>query len=649
MLCNVVDRSFILVRANWPADKVRRMVERLQPSHIIVGQADQAGAYYLVRTREILDLLATAKDQAPAQVALGLDQRPATPILNAYDDELSAPDQAVVLDEGRVIGFMDSGMAPPTPPPPFTRSLGPAERAELSSRTVVADFPLQVVVGETYSLVVYVSADMSAGQHPIAVPTGTTIEVVVQPLHRFELVGPREEDREDSIKVTDEKKTLPLQFKFKATEVGLGSIMIFIFPQGQSLGRGTLTIESQVLAAADPVNAASSTKRETRLPARGDIPDLLLTIMENSGGGQPCLTFKLETREPDNSHRTNQKFGPVPIKLSTQQHFREFFRTIQNLPLGSDRDQLGSDRDRKVAEFTLSSKCTELYCALVPEPLRNLLWDLRERIHSVQLLSDDPWIPWELCKLQGRENDRIVPGQFFCEAFAMTRWFTSLTDDKLALQLRNVALVVPKSSGLALADSERTYMLSLGNGDRRINLIPAILEDILAALDSGLYDGWHFTGHGRAKENPRLQENPRLEEELVLELELDDQYGFNPEYLSGVPNVGIPQPLVFLNACQSGQSVMSLTGIKNWAKSFLEAAHSEQYPKCGAAAFIGTYWEVDDDAAFGFARAFYTKLLEEKQTIGEAVRAARQAIRAKGDKNWLAYTVFAHPLAKLQS
>jgi hypothetical protein len=37
MLYNVVDRSFVLVQANWPAGKVRRIVERLQSSHIIVG------------------------------------------------------------------------------------------------------------------------------------------------------------------------------------------------------------------------------------------------------------------------------------------------------------------------------------------------------------------------------------------------------------------------------------------------------------------------------------------------------------------------------------------------------------------------------------------------------------------------------------
>jgi len=35
--------------------------------------------------------------------------------------------------------------------------------------------------------------------------------------------------------------------------------------------------------------------------------------------------------------------------------------------------------------------------------------------------------------------------------------------------------------------------------------------------------------------------------------------------------------------------------------------------------------------------------------IGEAVRAARIAVRAEGDPTWLAYTVFADPLASVEA
>jgi hypothetical protein len=35
--------------------------------------------------------------------------------------------------------------------------------------------------------------------------------------------------------------------------------------------------------------------------------------------------------------------------------------------------------------------------------------------------------------------------------------------------------------------------------------------------------------------------------------------------------------------------------------------------------------------------------------IGDAVREARAAVRAGGDPTWLAYTVFADPLARVET
>lgn len=82
---------------------------------------------------------------------------------------------------------------------------------------------------------------------------------------------------------------------------------------------------------------------------------------------------------------------------------------------------------------------------------------------------------------------------------------------------------------------------------------------------------------------------------------------------------------------------MSLTGIGGWATKFLSA---------GAGAFIGAYWSVYDQAAHDFAKAFYQQLLSG-ETVGKAAQVARAQIKPGGDPTWLAYTVFAHPLARI--
>jgi hypothetical protein len=69
----------------------------------------------------------------------------------------------------------------------------------------------------------------------------------------------------------------------------------------------------------------------------------------------------------------------------------------------------------------------------------------------------------------------------------------------------------------------------------------------------------------------------------------------------------------------------------------------------GAGAFIGASWATRDEPARDFAVAFYREFLRNVP-IGEAVRRARLAIRERfpGDPTWLAYVVFAHPLASCE-
>jgi CHAT domain-containing protein len=96
---------------------------------------------------------------------------------------------------------------------------------------------------------------------------------------------------------------------------------------------------------------------------------------------------------------------------------------------------------------------------------------------------------------------------------------------------------------------------------------------------------------------------------------------------------------VFLNACQIGRSVMSLTDIGGWASQFVRA---------GAGAFVGAYWSIYDKPACDFAQAFYGRMLAG-MPIGRAAREARAEIKSAGDPTWLAYTVFADPLATVQA
>jgi len=71
-----------------------------------------------------------------------------------------------------------------------------------------------------------------------------------------------------------------------------------------------------------------------------------------------------------------------------------------------------------------------------------------------------------------------------------------------------------------------------------------------------------------------------------------------------------------------------------------------KFLEAGAAAFVGTHWEVRDESARVFAEEFYRALLEDGVDLGSAVARARKAIKdIPGDPTWLAYTLYGDPAA----
>ena len=222
---DVTKDTFVLLRADWPVGKARRLIERLNPTHAIVRRVETGrDLYYLYAKAEALIRIAHAGEEMPLVDALGLHEYDATPTVDTYAGAEAAPERGVVLEEGRVVGFVDEtvsrmverrptrGRAPETrgvevmlaPPKQGEPKRGKPKQGEPKrgkpkrgkpkqpeSRSLVADFPDEVPLEETASLVVSLSAEPEAeASLPIpSLPAGSTIDVVVLPKRRFTLVG----------------------------------------------------------------------------------------------------------------------------------------------------------------------------------------------------------------------------------------------------------------------------------------------------------------------------------------------------------------------------------------------------------------------------------------------------------------------------
>ncbi len=355
-----------------------------------------------------------------------------------------------------------------------------------------------------------------------------------------------------------------------------------------------------------------------RGPAPSAPPDLEIVIRREWRDGRESLRFELSAANLDLGidHET---FHSQPFEQAPATHVGELLRGIGNLP--------PPGKDPRAAVDRLSAICAGLTAHLLTPELEARLCSLRGKVETVQIQSEETFIPWEMLKLRCREGSGRRDEPFLCEAFAVARWLLGGPRRTTCLPLRQVATVVARDGNVGRATPEIEALLRQANPERVVEGVPALTAPLLDALASGRYDGWYFAVHGEAK-----GDDPE-----GWELRLEQHQAFAPCVLEDrAAGLGDARPLVFLNSCHSGRSGLALTGTGGWSSGFVRA---------GAGVFLGCYWAVDDQKAHELALEFYRRLLAEGLPLAGALRQARLWLRARypGDPTWLAYTLFGHP------
>jgi hypothetical protein len=288
-----------------------------------------------------------------------------------------------------------------------------------------------------------------------------------------------------------------------------------------------------------------------------------------------------------------------------------------------------------------------LYLRLFPQRLKDAYREISETMHkerekdpkrgklSLLISSDEPWIPWEIVKPHELEEGTgrvLVDDDFLCAEFVVTRWLARRGVAE-AVAVNGARLVAPQSD-LPSVQQERQYF-EVRLAEQAVPFRAPVIqskEDVLAALEDASTSLYHFACHGEY-----FDQNP--DESVLL---LQNKEPFAPSDVIGSVRAGVAQskPLVFLNACHSGEAGFALTGLGGWAERFLNA---------GASAFVGTLWQVNDSLAADFAIRFYDELWQGRN-LGTAFYNARMHIRKLDDTNptWLAYTLYADPNGRVE-
>lgn len=613
--------SFVVIDADATCAQARQLLT-LSFLFAVVHRRD-TDAVYAFTQGELSGAIgvpgsASSPNDTSIRDALRLDGRAPTAI--AWADGALPDDLAIVIDRGRVVAIFkpEQGQQPTLEhlaPRGIDFLLGvtrdPRATRVASPRDFIAQLPARIAKDTTAKLRIMIGAigAHTTGAATIAAARGDTIDVEVEASGAVVLEGPSQ------LAITiDTDDEIEHGLDVRGAAIGAGHLTVRAYQGTRRVAMVTATVE---VVAAPPV-ASPRLERSSPIVMPGLPPDLEIEITEHRAERQYAVTLN-----GGNLGLNRVRFGPITLDRDVDTFFTELYRDIENL--------LRSARPAAEREDALAQLGVYLYEKVTTPELRARLWPLRDQIKTVRIQSEEPWVPWEMCRLSNRDANGVVSeDQFIAEKYYVTRWFLEVPEVR-TIRISEIGLVVPHDSGLVAAPAERLNVNSLGSDEheRFVEEIPCDPFVLRQKLGTGKYDVLHFVGHGAHGAGDADRSS----------LALSDGSQFTPRDLAGrVANFGRAKPLVILNACEVGRSGTTLGGLSGWPQAFVRS---------GAAAFIGPLWKTVDATAAEFAREIYERLLEGK-TLGVAVNEARHAVRSADDPTWLAFTVYGHPDAKYQ-
>jgi len=301
---------------------------------------------------------------------------------------------------------------------------------------------------------------------------------------------------------------------------------------------------------------------------------------------------------------------------------------------------LSSKGDERAFQMELRAFGGQLFDQLFPAELQDVLWENRARLGQLMVMSQEPFIPWELVHLKER-GKKLGAETLFLGQFGMVRWLWGTFPRPVRFRTRKgkVLALCPVYANPDWVLPEVAQEEEFLKKYLAARPVPAVQGAVLDLIQKGGFDILHFAGHGTASNtaasDARILLAGRAENGSYVEESLSASV---VEQLADLADAKGNGPLVVLNACQAGRVARQLSSLGGFAQAFLGG---------GAGAFISSLWSVGDEPARTFVETLYTELLRGA-TMAKAVVTARDKARADGDATWLAYVVYSHPGATLQ-
>jgi hypothetical protein len=497
-----------------------------------------------------------------------------------------------------------------------------------------AETPEKIQVGTSADLLVTVSRDeiivamgpsRASGSASVAPDKPLLLQVI--PKVNLEVVGDARVDVDPSQAKSE------FAFELRGAAVGAAEVWVLLRQGVQVLLK--LILKPTVVKQAPQRStrpARDSGSAEEGAPDDREFP--VLQIFENEIGGKVRYQFILQM-----SAREHYADYSAPLQGSRDDYVAKLYEKIENFWQSKPGDVPAFMSELRAFGGTL-------FDALVPAGIQQPLWDARDRLTAIQVLAEEPFIPWELVHLKeparpGRRTNTLPAESHFLGQKGLVRWLHNRGTMPPSVRIRRqrshyVIPTYPAGDYELPAAQEEIPFLKKVLGSEAVAPIDA--TTIQSLLQRPEVDHFHYSGHGEAD-----TKNAALDAHLLLSLDKEGGQ-YVPRYLSSTvigQTAALEQadgnrPLVVLNACQIGRAGWHLTSIGGFAEAFISR---------GAGIFVGSLWSVGDEPARTFSEAFYQALIEQQRPLAEAATFGREEARKAGDATWIAYVVYGYPYA----
>ena len=322
------------------------------------------------------------------------------------------------------------------------------------------------------------------------------------------------------------------------------------------------------------------------LEADASPPDLIVRIQRGESVGEytwSCLSPHVEFTIPADPRATQ-----MALREDAATFVRRTFGPLANVSL------------KKLSIGAVQGAGEGLY-RTTPTHFKDSYWAVWDAaseegfpFESIQIVTDEPFIPWELMRIYDTKRGAGVPPEFLAIRHSVGRWLADesagppqrIPVSDVVVAASDYVGITAVSNTLPWAKEEREMLVNTHHATS----VPLTSGGVLHLLETGYAQAVHFACHGRMSIG-----DPNASQ-LVMEDTPDDVTPLLVARAEVCEGLGARRPLVFLNACEVGGSAAALSLVAGFPGAFLYA---------GASALISPLWVVNDAKACEIAKAFY--------------------------------------------